>query len=137
MNNEYNRKVNDEDIQKRIEAGNHGASKDEIAYKLVFRALKKEIEFPLSDSFAEKVMYLVKEKQEAKSKSWFEYILFTVGIILILAGFAASVVLTNFTFDLGFLKSLNNYKGLFIMGAILVLLFNLIDIRLIKQKQPG
>ena len=138
MNNEFNNMDNDEEIQKRIEAGNHGNTKDELAYKLVFRALKKEVEFPLSNSFAEKVMFMVQEKQAPKAKSLFEYIYFAIGIGLILTGFGLSIALTGFTLDWGFLKSLSNYKGLFIMGAILVMLFNLIDIRLIRGKQlPG
>jgi hypothetical protein len=138
MNNEFNNMVNDEEIQKRIEAGNHGNTKDEIAYKLVFRALKKEIEFPLSESFAEKVMFLVQEKQAPKAKSLFEYVYFSVGVLLIFIGFGISIALTGFTLNWGFLQSLNDYKGLFIMGTILVILFNLIDVKLIRQNQtPG
>lgn len=130
--------ANDEELQKKIEAGNTATSKEEIAYKLVFRALRKEIEFPLSESFAEKVLFLVQEKQAPKAKSFFEYIYFGVGVLLIFAGFGISIALTGFTLDWGFLKSLSNYKGMFIMGTILVILFNLIDIKLIRQKQlPG
>ena len=127
--------INEEELQKKIEAGNIGDTKDEIAYKLVFRALNKQIEFPLSESFAENVMFLVEKKQSVKSKPLFEYIYFSIGAILIFIGFGVSIVLTGFTPNWGFLKSLGDYKGLFIMGVILVILFNILDIKLIRQNQ--
>ena len=127
----------DSEVQQRIESGAHPSNTDEQAYWLVFRALHKEIEIPLSDSFAERVTFLVKERQaeSTKRKSLFDFILFAVGVLVLIVAFIVSVAMTEFTFDLGFLKALNDYRGLIVMGVLLVIAFNIIDVRVIRKHQ--
>lgn len=121
-------------LQQKIESGKTPDSNEERAYWLVFRALNKEVEFPLSDSFADRVAFLAKGKQEVRQKSVFDYILFGIGFLLLLIAFVVSIVMTGFKFDLGFLKGLHSYSGLILMGALLIIAFNLIDVRVIRKQ---
>ena len=122
-------------LQQKIEAGEHPVNTDEKAYWLVFRALNKEVEIPLSESFAERVSFLVTEKKTDRKKSVFDLVLFGIGFFLLVVAFIVSIVMTGFTFDWGFLTGLNDYLGLFIMGMILILIFNIIDVRIIRKQQ--
>ena len=54
----------EESLQHRAESGTEWSSDEEKAYFLVFRALNKQVEFPLSDSFAERVSAVVAKKQK-------------------------------------------------------------------------
>lgn len=120
-------------LQQEVESGKTPDSNEERAYSLIFRALNKEVEFPLSHSFADRVIFLVKERQDVQKKSVFDYILFGAGLFMLLLAFVVSIVMTEFKFDLGFLKGLHNYSGLILMGALLIITFNVIDVRLIRK----
>jgi hypothetical protein len=122
-------------LQQKIEAGEHPGDADEKAYWLVFRALNKEVEIPLSDAFAERVSFLVAEKKTVRKKSVFDVVFFGIGFVLLMAAFVVSIVMTEFTFDWGFLIGLNDYVGIFFMGVVLVLVFNIIDVRIIRKQQ--
>jgi hypothetical protein len=122
-------------LQAKIEAGERPGNAEEKAYWLVFRALNKELEIPLTDSFAERVSFLVAEKKTVRKRSVFDAVLFGIGLFLLVAAFVVSIVMTKFSFDWGFLAGLNDYMGIFIMGAILVIVFNIIDVRIIRKQQ--
>jgi hypothetical protein len=122
-------------MQQKAEAGEPWSNEEEHAYFLVFSAFKKQVEFQLPDSFAAKVTLLVHQHEGKKSRPWLEYILFAIGIILIFVAFATTVVLTGFKLNWGFLTVMHNYTGLFIMAAILIIAFNVIDIKIIQHQR--
>lgn len=122
-------------LQRKIELGEHPVSAEEKAYWLVFRALNKEVELPLSNSFAERVSFLVTEKKTVRKKSVFDLVFFGIGLVILVAAFVVSIVMTEFTFDWGFLVGLNDYVGILIMGLFMVLIFNIIDVRIIRKQQ--
>jgi hypothetical protein len=128
--------TNEEQIQRRVELGEVIDNLDAKAYQRVFSGLKKEPELRLPSSFADRVVTMVAEKRESKSSSW-EIILLISGAILLMIACVAAIVVTEFKFDLGFLKAISDFKGLFIFAAALLIFIHWLDKSLVRKKQAA
>lgn len=60
---------------------------------------------------------------------WFGYLAGIVGLIVMLI---ISLSLVEFKFDLGFLKGIANYSGLFLFGIAFICLLNILEKRFIR-----
>ena len=131
----------DEELQKRIEEARfQDNEQDEIsakAYQKVFSVLNKNPSYDLSADFADRIVQRVNERQTTEFYVR-DYFWFGAGILFMVVGFGITVYITGFTlnleFDLGFLKSMSGYKGLFIFGVAFILLLNWMDKRLLRGR---
>jgi hypothetical protein len=127
-------KEKDEDLQNGIER--NGAfgdeSQDANVYRHIFRALEKEPKMMLSESFADKVMTKVEVR---KSSSVRDFVWLGVGIFFSLIALVIVFVMSGVKMDLGFLKGMSDYKGLFIFAIGLMIAFNFFEKRLIRSRE--
>lgn len=123
--------VNDEELQNSAEKGHHTDEVDSRAYKLVFDALRKEPEYRLRPSFADRVVKIAQGKQKGSSS---EFFWFGLGIFFLLIAFVTAIVMTGFKLDLGFLSGVSSYYGLFVFGAFFIGLLSWIDKRFIRRR---
>ena len=124
--------ANEEELQKRVEAGKVNDDLDAKAYQQVFSGLRQEPEFRLPTAFADRVVARIQLQQSKSLRR--EYFWLGFGIFLLVITFIVAIVLTEFTFDLGFLEGLSNFKGILIFGAGFILLLHWIDKRLLRGK---
>jgi hypothetical protein len=118
--------INDEHLQKQVESGNADETSDSLAYKKVFNVLKKDPQHLLPADFAEKVLMLVNEKRS--SGSWgIELVLAVIGGLSCLITLVAAVIISEFKIQFGFLESVRDFRGVFIFGALLIILFHFLD----------
>ena len=76
------------------------------------------------------------EKQHSRS-TFREYFWFGVGIFVMLIAFVATIVMTEFKLNMGFLNALSSYKGLIIFGIFFIGLLHWLDKKLIKPTGIG
>jgi hypothetical protein len=123
--------MNDEELQHKIESDmpidGIIETDDVVAYRQVFTALKKQPHFTLPDNFADKVVQKAAMKKDVK-----DYVWLGAGIFFLLLAFGYTIYLTGFNFDLGFLKHMAGYKGLFLFGVMFITLLHWIDKRIIR-----
>lgn len=124
----------EDDLQNEIERGNASYSgKDAEAYKLLFQALEKPPHTNVSPNFADKVIQKALAKEQ-KKESPREFVWLIAGsfalVVFMLIAFAYSSVAVNFSV----LKPLWDYKGLILLGAIMMVVFGRIE-RQILQRQ--
>lgn len=126
----------EEELQRNLETGKNpeGDELDVKAYQTVFNALKREPEFTLSSSFADKVVGLAMRKQNSRS-TFREYFWFGLGIFVMLIAFVVAIMLTEFKFDMGFLNGLSSFKGLIIFGIFFIGLLHWLDKKLIRPTE--
>lgn len=102
----------------------------------MFSALSKEPGYALSTSFADRIVQKVSEQ---KSESSWDFFWFGFGIFCLVAGLVASVVISiayfGFKPDLGFLKSMTDYKGILALAIILIGIFNYVEKRVISNQK--
>ena len=125
----------EEEMQDRIANGNTGQSQDELAYRIVFRALSKDDPANTPSDLADRVI-LKLEKRNVAQKSSFDLIITIMGALFFLVGLIASVMVTGFKPDLGFLMEIADFKGLFLFGIGFIIVINLIDKQLMRKKRP-
>lgn len=124
----------EEEMQHKIHNGETGDSVDELAYQAVFSALRKGPRTEIAPGLADRVV-LSLEKRKAVQKSSFDIIMAITGGVLFLMGLIASVVVTGFRPDFGFLKAISDFKGLFLFGVGFVTVLNFIDKQLMRKKR--
>jgi hypothetical protein len=124
--------VDDEQLQSDAEKGLPTDEMDSKAYRLVFAALRKEPEYRMSSSFADRVVSKIQEKQKGSSS---EFFWFGLGIVLLLIAFVVAIAMTGFKIDLGFLSGMSSYYRLFIFGAVFAGFLSWIDRRFIQHRQ--
>ena len=119
----------EEDLQKRIEvnASSDLRSVDERAYRTVFRALNREPKVNVRRNIAEAVVakLILRKKREARR----DFIWLTFGVVFLSIGLIVTVVLAGLQLQLGFLKDISAYAGVFVFGVILILAFNFFEKR--------
>jgi hypothetical protein len=127
----------EEKLQEKIEANNgfDDGNPDTQAYRKVFRALEKPPHYALSDAFADKILHRVEAKEKRSLQVAYAWLV--AGILLLIGACAAAVVLTGFTFEAGFLRSMAGYRGLLAFGLAFVLLLHWVDRRLIHRHDPS
>jgi hypothetical protein len=128
-------KTEDEQLQENTESGKFQAdSLDAKAYQYVFRAAAKEPAYRLDGNFADRVIQKVLAKKQQKESSR-DFWWFGLGIFLLLIAFVVALGFIGFKINPGLLRSIADFKGLLITGAVLVWIFNILDKRLIKPQQ--
>jgi hypothetical protein len=125
----------DEELQRNLESGNKMASDnlDVKAYQYVFKALKKTPETGVSSSFADKVIQKAlaqKQQKESSRDMWW----FGIGLFLLSVAFIVALAFIGFRVNLGFLRVLADYKGLILVGAVLIWVFNVLDKKLVSTR---
>lgn len=130
-------KVNDEQLQDDLVNGRppDADPMDIKTYKRVFRALEKNPGFELRPGFAEKTVARLVAQQQANGSR--DYFWFGAGVFFLIASAIATVLLTGFTLNFGFLNVMADYKGLAIFGILFIGLLNWLDKRLIIRKHAG
>ena len=124
---------NEEEFQKRAEAGMAGDDMDSKAYDLVFSALKAEPDMKLPTSFADRVAQMV-VKNKAESAS-LEFIWLVAGIVSLLIALIITASMIDVSMDFGFLSAMKSYRGLLVFAAIFIGLLHWVDKRFVHQKR--
>jgi hypothetical protein len=127
-------KNSDEELQKQIDAGmvpNDGVESQ--AYLKVFDALKREPDYSLPSSFADRILILVDAKEKARENTR-DKLWFGLGLVPFLIATLVISVLTDFKLSAGAFRFVSGYSGLILFGVIFILGLHWIDKKLI---QPG
>lgn len=121
----------EEELQNNIEAGRQTGEDDADvkAYREVFRVLSKPPQTSLPPDFADRIVARIEEKREHESEK--DLIWFSAGIAIMVLVLVATVLYTGFSLDLGFLKEMSGYAGLFIFGVAFIMLLNILDKKLV------
>lgn len=125
----------DEELQENVENSSvpKGDPMDVKAYQEVFRALKRDPGFELSDSFAEKVMARVISRQRESQAR--DYFWFGAGIFFLILSAVGTLLFTGFKLDFGFMNVMSDYKGLAIFAIAFITLLNWFDKKIVRRKQ--
>jgi hypothetical protein len=119
--------MSDEEIQRNFESGDTSrlSEADQAAYRVVFGAISKEPLAKISDSFAERVVkkIITQKKREARR----DFMWLSFGIIFLLVGLIVTAGLAGLRFELGFLKEMSGYAGVFIFGIAIIIAFSWIE----------
>lgn len=119
--------MSDEEIQKNFESGDirRLSEKDRASYSAVFRAISKEPSLRISDSFADRVVkkIMAQKKREARR----DFVWLSFGVVFLVAGLIVTAVLAELRLELGFLKEMSGYAGVFIFGVAIIIAFNWIE----------
>ncbi|MGC4020938.1 MAG: hypothetical protein QM734_02875 [Cyclobacteriaceae bacterium] len=118
----------DDLIQNQIEGKQEITGPDADAYKIVFKSLKKEPNYNLSNDFALKVSSLAESK---KTFNWERFILIS-GIFGFLGALIFSLAWVKPSFSFGVFTFFSGYRGLIIFAIIFVLVLNWVDKKLIR-----
>lgn len=126
----------EEDLQKNIEAGEKptGDDMDILAYREVFSRLQKEPDFYLPADFADVMVTRIIEKKKLDTSK--DLLWLGAGVFLLLIAFATTAVMSGFKPDLGFLKNMSSYLGLFVFGVLFILILNFLEKRIVPRKNP-
>jgi hypothetical protein len=126
----------DEELQKKIEAHPEAAGDDPDAqaYREVFRALNRTRGTSFSPGFADNVMAHIEASRRRTALR--DLLWLGLGIFLIVIAFVVAIVFTGFRLELGFLKSISAYGGVFAFGAAFILLLHWLDKQLVTRKSP-
>lgn len=120
----------DERIQQQVEKGIKEDGVDAEAYRLVFRALKKEETLAkLPDDFGSRVSTLAFAKR--KSFDWDKLFLLS-GLFALLGALGYSIAATEFALSLGAFQFLSNYSYFVIFAIVVVGLLQWIDKKILK-----
>ncbi len=122
----------EEELQSAIEKGvwPEGEGPGALAYREVFRVLKKPAEAPLPAGFAERVAHkIIRRQKQIERRDYFWYML---GVVLHGVAAAGTMRYTGFRLDLGFLNALVDYKGLGVFAVVLIVFLNWLDGRFIR-----
>jgi hypothetical protein len=124
----------DEEMQNRANDSKSGEMSDEKAYRLVFNALGKEPVVDVAPGLADRVILRLQERKAARKASS-DWIFAVGGGIVFLAGLIITIVVTGFKPDFGFLNEIADFKGIFIFGAVFIILINILDKQLMRKKR--
>lgn len=127
--------MTDEQFQESIERGDNLPSREGKVYRTVFNALRREPEFALPPSFADRVLSRLTEKQSSRDIVWLYMGLGSMVIALIVA-----VALSGFKPDFAFLGTfsfLSSYKGLLVFGIAFIAMLQWIDRKFVRKATEG
>ena len=123
----------EEKLQFDIESGKGDNSLDALAYKKVFTALERDPGGSLPPHFADKIVSLI-QKRDAIKVSRSEIILFVAGAFFTVITLIIGVSISGFRPDFGFLKSIGEFKGLFLFAIAFVILLQWLDKAIVRKK---
>lgn len=118
--------MSEEEIQNAFESGQPSASDlDSRAYRAVFRSISKEPGLKISDSFAERVMkkIMIKKRREARR----DFLWLSFGVLFLMIGLVVTAVIAGLRFQLGFLREMSGYAGVFVFGIVVILVFSWLE----------
>jgi len=123
----------DEEMQESVEKGELKTTDnlDGLAYREIFRILKKDPEYELPSHFAERVAFKVARR---RSRSLNDYVWFGAGILALLFAFAGTMFFTGITLDLGFLAVISDYRDPLLFGVLFVTFLSWLDRRLVQRR---
>jgi hypothetical protein len=123
----------DEELQKKIETNEQLdiSDIDVRSYQFVFRAINSATE-TLPENFSDRIIakIIAKQKKETSREWW----LFGLGIFLLVVAFIVAIVFSGFKLEMGFLKSMSAYTGLFLFGAAFLIVLNILEKRLLHNR---
>ncbi len=120
---------NDEELQNEIELTGSGSGPDAQVYKRIFDALKREPDFKLPPSFADKVIYKIEATRESKT----EMIWLGLGVLCFVIAGIVAIAMTNYKFDFGALKFISGYPGLIAFGATFIAALHWLDKKFVRK----
>lgn len=125
--------MSDEEIQKKFEAGDEPqiSGLDHASYTVVFRAISKEPRLKISDSFAERVVKKIVAQRRREARR--DFIWLSFGVVFLVVGLLVTAALAGLRLELGFLKEMSGYAGVFVFGVVLILAFNWIEKRALPK----
>lgn len=123
----------DDELQRAFEKGADipGEDLNVRAYREIFSSLSKQPDVAVPMSFADRVMRKVIEKKKQSDSR--DFIWFGVGIFFLLICFVVAIAMSGATFNLGFLRDMSGYAGLFVFGVAMIIVFNWADKRFIRR----
>ena len=126
----------DEELQDRIENGTYaGMELDAQAYRKLFSVIGQEPVVKLSKNFADRVSAKLVAARKRESKR--DLVWLSFGVLFLLVGLIVTAALSGLQLQLGFLKEMSPYAGVFIFGILVIIAFNFVEKRAIpKVKQP-
>jgi hypothetical protein len=123
----------DEELQKKIETDQQLDSNDidVRSYQFVFRAINNVTE-TLPHNFSDRIIakLIAKQKNESSREWW----LFGLGIFLLVIAFIVAIVFSGFKLEMGFLKNMSAYAGLFLFGAAFIIVLNILEKKLLHNR---
>jgi uncharacterized YccA/Bax inhibitor family protein len=126
--------MSDEEIQKSFESNLplDDNSQDVASYRKIFEIVSKEPVVKISNSFAEGVVkkIVVQKKREARR----DIIWLTFGVVFLLVGLVVTAAFAGLQLELGFLKEMSGFVGIFVFGIVVILAFNWIEKRTLSKK---
>ena len=107
--------MTDEELQGRIEKGEISDNRDSRAYTKVFRVLRSEPEFKPPINLAERVVLRVDLSSGKTSR---DMVWLYAGLAACFVAMIVAVLMTDFKVNLGVLKFISGYSGLFVFGIL-------------------
>lgn len=126
--------MSDEEIQKNFESNLplDENDRDVASYRILFKILSREPAMRLSNSFAERVVkrIVAQKKREARR----DMIWLSFGVVFLLVGLIVTAAFAGLQLELGFLKEMSGYAGIFIFGIAVILAFNWLEKKTLSKK---
>ncbi len=120
--------MTDQQLQQKIENGEVPKGADALAYQKVFSALRKDA-YHLPIGFADKVMAKLQQRPASLFK---EYFWLAAGWVSFLIGTGVSIFLIDFNLSWGALRFLAGYPGLLALAALLIVVVQWLDKKLVR-----
>ena len=126
--------MSDEEIQKRLESNRpiDGNDRDVVTYRRLFEIISKEPKMKISNAFADDVVkkIVVQKKREARR----DMVWLSFGVVFLLVGLVVTAAVAGLQFQLGFLKEMSGYAGLFVFGIAVIIAFNWLEKKTLSKK---
>jgi hypothetical protein len=124
----------EEELQRKIEAGELAQENDPDirAYQHVFRSLQHEPHVNLRPDFTDRIVKQVVAKNKRAAVR--DLVWLGAGIFFLVVGLIVAVLITGFIPDLGFLKNMSGYTGLFIFAAAFLGVLNWLDKKVVLHR---
>jgi hypothetical protein len=126
--------MSDEEIQKHFESNLpiEGRNRDADSYRELFRIVSKEPKLKINNAFAEGVVkkIVAKKKREARR----DMIWLSFGVVFLLVGLIVTAAFAGLQSQLGFLKDMSGYAGVFIFGLAVILAFNWLEKKILSKE---
>ena len=132
--------VSDEELQKMSEQENTSLNtSDAKAYEKIFAVISKEPSFNSSADLINKIMLRVEAKRKRAERLDVVYLFAGIFSIIVLA--VAALVYLDIKLDinlnLSFLNIFSDYKGLIVIGGLMIALIQFLDKKFVRNKISG
>lgn len=121
--------MNDEELQRQIEQNAPVTGAEGRIYKSIFETLRREPDFNLSHSFADRVISRIESAKESKT----ELIWMGVGIFSFMIAALVAALMSNYELNFGVMKFISGYPGLVAFGITLILALQWIDKKFVRK----